>query len=345
MAHGSGHDADLSADGGLTGPASGRLARLRSRGEDAASRYARKYMELSRRIPAAKVPLEMAALYVARQGMLLASALAFRTFLWLLPLALLVSGLVAGLSRAVPGAVEDAVAVTGVTSTLRQQITQALEESTRSWWVAVLVGFVLSLWTTRTLMRNLVIVNAHVWDARVPRRTQRQVLQATLVFGGAWLGIFLGAALVRSLDNLLPGGILLSFLFQAVISGAGWVLITLHLPDRRRSWMDLVPGGVLFGVGLATLHVVSRVYLPARIEHSSALYGSLGVAGAMLVWLLATGQLMVGCAILNRVWLRHRDPRFDPDFDASFDSPIEPAIRRAAERVSGKSEDSGDTTA
>jgi membrane protein len=106
-----------------------------------------------------------------------------------------------------------------------------------------------------------------------------------------------------------------------------------------------VPGVLLFGVGLATLHVVSRVYLPARIEHSSALYGSLGVAGAMLVWLLATGQLMVGCAILNRVWLRHRDPRFDPDFDASFDSPIEPAIRRAAERVSGKSEDSGDTTA
>ena len=333
MAHGAGHDADLPADGGAVEPASGRLARLRSRGEDTASRYARKYMELSRRIPAAKVPLEMAALYVARQGMLLASAVAFRTFLWLLPLALLVSGLVAGLSRAIPGAAEDAVAVTGVTSTLRQQITVALEESTRSWWVAVLVGLFLSLWTTRTLMRNLVIVNAHVWDARVPRRSQREVLGATLVFGAAWLGIFLGAALVTSLDNLLPGGILLSFVCQAGISGAGWVLITLHLPDRRRSWLDLVPGGLLFGVGLATLHVISRVYLPARIEHSSALYGSLGVAGAVLVWLLVAGQLIVGCAILNRVWLRHQDPTFDLDFDASLDFSIEPAIERAAERA------------
>jgi uncharacterized BrkB/YihY/UPF0761 family membrane protein len=309
-------------------------------------------MELSRRIPAAKVPLEMAALYVARQGMLLASAVAFRTFLWLLPLALLVSGLVAGLSRAIPGAADDAVAVTGVTSTLRQQITVALEESTRSWWVAVLVGLVLSLWTTRTLMRNLVIVNAHVWDARVPRRSQREVLGATLVFGAAWLGIFLGAALVTSLDNLLPGGILLSFVCQAGISGAGWVLITLHLPDRRRSWLDLVPGGLLFGVGLATLHVISRVYLPARIEHSSALYGSLGVAGAVLVWLLVAGQLIVGCAILNRVWLRHQDPTFDLDFDASLDFSIEPAIERAAERATErtsertteKPEDSGDTT-
>jgi uncharacterized BrkB/YihY/UPF0761 family membrane protein len=277
--------------------------------------------------------------------MLLASAVAFRTFLWLLPLALLAAGLVSGITRAIPGAADDALAVTGVTSTLRQQSTVALNESTRSWWVAVLVGLVLSLWTTRTLMRNLVIVNAHVWDARVPRRSQREVLRATLVFGAAWLGIFLGAALVTSLDNLLPGGILLSFVFQAAISGVGWVLITIHLPDRRRSWVDLVPGGLLFGVGLATLHVISRVYLPARIEHSSALYGSLGIAGAVLVWLLVAGQLIVVCAILNRVWLRHQDPTFDTDFEASFDMSIEPAIRRVAERGSEKSQDSGDTTA
>jgi len=356
MAHGAGHDADLPADRGTAEPSSGRLARLRSRGEDTATRYARKYMELSRRLPAVKVPLEMAALYVARQGMLLASAVAFRTFLWLLPLALLVSGLVAGLSRAIPGAAEDAVAATGVTSTLRQQITVALEESTRSWWVAVLVGLVLSLWTTRTLMRNLLIVNAHVWDAQVPRRTQREVLRATLVFGAAWLGIFLGAALVVRLDNLLPGGILLSFVSQAAISGAGWVLITLHLPDRRRSWTDLLPGGLLFGVGLATLHVVSRVYLPAKIEHSSALYGSLGVAGAVLVWLLVAGHLIVGCAVLNRVWLRHQDPTFDPDFDASlmlfierveqFEQAAAPSVRVTADPAGAPpADDSGDNRA
>ena len=122
MAHQAGHDADLPTDGGTVEPRSGRLARLRLRGEDTATRYARKYMELSRRIPAAKVPLEMAALYVARQGMLLASAVAFRTFLWLLPLALLAAGLVSGITRAIPGAADDALAVTGVTSTLRQQL-------------------------------------------------------------------------------------------------------------------------------------------------------------------------------------------------------------------------------
>jgi membrane protein len=325
MAREARHDADPPADRDPVDPASGRLTRLRLRGEETATRYAGRYTERSRRVPALRVPLEMAALYVARQGMLLASAVAFRTFLWLLPLTLLAAGLVAGITGGDPRAAEDALAVTGVTSTLREQITVALSESRRSWWVAVLVGLVLSLWTTRTLMRNLVIVNAHVWDASVPRRTQREVLHATLIFAAAWVGIFLGAALVASLDTLVPGGIVLSFLCQAAISGAGWLLITLYLPDRRRSWMDLVPGGMLFGLGLATLHVVSRVYLPARIEKSSALYGTLGVAGAVLVWLLVGGHLIVSCAILNRVWLRHRDPTFDPDFDPSFDLSIGPA--------------------
>lgn len=72
-------------------------------------------------------------------------------------------------------------------------------------------------------------------------------------------------------------------------------------------------------VGLAPLHLASRVVLPARIEHSAALYGSLGVAGAVLVWLPTVGQVVVGSAVLNRVWLRHRAPGFDAGSAARSD--------------------------
>lgn len=317
MAEGPGHAADPTGGGEVADTGSGRLARLRLRGGEAAERYAARYTEISRRVPLLRIPLEMAALYVQRQGMLLASAVAFRAFLWLLPLALVTAGLFSGLAAVVPGSTEDVLAATGVTSTLRDQIAVALDESRRSWWVAVLIGLVLALWTTRTLMRNLVIVNAHVWDAPVPRRSQREVLRATLLFGAAWLGILAAAALVSAVDGLLPGGVVLAFLGQAAVSGGGWLLLTASLPDRRTRWQDLLPGAALFGVGLAALHLVSRVWLPTRIEHSSALYGSLGVAGAVLVWLLAIGQLVVGCAVLNRVWLRHRDPSFDATGDDS----------------------------
>lgn len=302
---------DLRGEEGSTDLSSRRLARLRARGEERAMRYAARYSELARRVPLLRVPLEMVSLYVARQGMLRASAVAFRAFLWLLPLALVAAGLMAGVGLASPSATPEVLAAAGVTGTIRGQITAALAESRGSWWVAVLVGTVLSLWTTRTLLRNLVIVNAHLWDAAVPKHTQREVLRGTLVFGGAWIAIFAGAALVSRVDRLFPGGIVLSFLGQTAVSGAGWLLVTSYLPDRRTTWTDLIPGATLFGVGLATLHLVSRVLLPARIEHSAALYGSLGIAGSVLVWLLVVGQVIVGCAVLNRVWLRHRDPSFD----------------------------------
>src|SRR5829696_1984834 len=213
-----------------------RLARLRLRGEETAERYAARYTELARRLPVLRVPLEMAALYLARQGMLLASAVAFRTFLWLLPLTLVAAGLMAGIDADAPGATQDALAATGVTRTLRDQISIALADSHQSWWVAVLIGLGLVLWTTRTLMRNLVVANAHVWDVPVPRRTQAEVLRGALIFCAAWLGIFASAALVSSVDALVVGGILLCFVAQAAVAGAGWLLIILHLPDRRTSW-------------------------------------------------------------------------------------------------------------
>ncbi|WP_330475804.1 YihY/virulence factor BrkB family protein [Terrabacter sp. C0L_2] len=306
-------DVDLPGEHDPADVTAGRLTRLRLRGEERAMRYAARYSELARRVPLLRVPLQMVSLYVARQRMLLASAVAFRTFLWLLPLALVAAGVLAGIGVASPSAGSGVLAATGVTGTIRGQITAALLESRGSWWVAVLVGLVLSLWTTRTLLRNLVIANAHLWDAAVPRRTQREVLRGTLVFGGAWVAIFAGAALVSHVDRLFPGGIVLSFFGQAVVSGAGWLFVSSYLPDRRTSWTDLLPGAALFGVGLSALHLVSRVMLPARIEHSAALYGSLGVAGAVLLWLLIAGQVVVGCAILNRVVLRHLDPTFDAE--------------------------------
>jgi membrane protein len=60
----------------------------------------------AQRQPLLGLSLTFVARYTARQGMLLSSASAFRLFLWLLPLALLTAGILAGLSRAQSGTVE-----------------------------------------------------------------------------------------------------------------------------------------------------------------------------------------------------------------------------------------------
>jgi uncharacterized BrkB/YihY/UPF0761 family membrane protein len=57
------------------------------------------------------------------------------------------------------------------------------------------------------------------------------------------------------------------------------------------------------------MQLVGRFYLPARFEHSSQLYGSLGVAAVILVWLLLLGHLTVISALVNRVWFDYRVDR------------------------------------
>lgn len=275
----------------------GRVERWRARAEEAAQRYRQR----AQAQPLLGLPLTFLAQYTARQGMLLASAAAFRLFLWLLPLALLVAAILAGASHGRETSLESASRTTGVTGAASQQVVQALRDAHRSWVIAAITGGLLFLWASRTLMRNLIVVNAHAWAAPVPRRQQRNVLLTTLIFAGSWIVAFAFVAALHQLSRFGPASIVAAVVLQSVAIAALWLMISLRLPDRRRSWIDVVPGSVLMGVGLSVMNTVGRIYLPARVAHSSALYGSLGIASAMLVWLLLIGQLMVAAALLNAV--------------------------------------------
>ena len=184
-----------------------------------------------------------------------------------------------------------------------------MRDGHRSWLLAVITGAVLFLWTTRTLMRNLTVVNAHAWRADLPKASQKNVLINTLMFGGIWVLVFAFTAVLHKIVRAVPGGVVLGFLGQAVVVSGVWFMLIKRFPDRRRSWIDLVPGALLFGFGLSLLNVVGRIYLPPRFAHSSQVYGSLGIASVMLFWMLLIGQLVVSCALVNSVWRDYRADR------------------------------------
>ncbi|MGX7678170.1 YhjD/YihY/BrkB family envelope integrity protein [Jatrophihabitans sp. DSM 45814] len=283
----------------------GRLDRWRGRAEQAADRYQKR----AQTQPLLGLPLAFLARYTARQGVLLASAAAFRLFLWLLPLALLLAGVVAAVAHGKTGDVESASKTAGLTGAASQQVVTALDGAHKSWVVAVITGSILFLWATRTMMRNLTVVNAHAWAAPVPKPRQKQVLVSTLIFAGAWILVFAFAAGVHQLSKLGPGGVVLAIVLQGAAVSAVWLYLSLRLPDRRERWTDLIPGSLLLGFGLAIMNTVGRLYLPARFAHSSAMYGSLGIASVMLLWLLLIGQLIVSAALVNVVVLDYRTGR------------------------------------
>jgi uncharacterized BrkB/YihY/UPF0761 family membrane protein len=282
----------------------GRIERWRARAERASGNYLR----LAERRPFFGLPLVFIARYTSRQGVLLASALAFRLFLWLMPLALLIAGVLAGISDSYAHALSSAGKSAGVTGAASKEIVDALQSGQKSWWVAVLVGGVSWLWTTRTLIRNLTVVNAHAWAAPTPRPGQKAVLTTTVAFAGLWVLAFAAAAGIHKFDEVVPLGPVIGFVLESAVFAAAWLVIDLRLPDSRSSWTDLLPGCALFGVGFAALNLVSRVYLPYRISHASEMYGALGVAATILAWLLIIGQVIVSAGLLNSIWTDHRHP-------------------------------------
>ncbi|MGW5241648.1 YihY/virulence factor BrkB family protein [Monashia sp. NPDC004114] len=283
----------------------GRIEQFRVRAEAAR----RRYEELAQRQPLFGLPLAALATYAARQGMLLASAIAFRLFFWVLPVVLLGVALLSALGRSDNEVRDGAVDATGISGAARAEVLTALSEGGRSWWILAVIGLFGVLWTTMLLRRTLVLVNAHLWETTTGKAGTRQLVVSVFFFVALVSLVAFSARLVGELDGLFPGSVVLSALVQALVAGACWFAVMRQLPDRRSHWTDLVPGALVFGVGLALMHAVSRLYLPARFEHSSALYGSLGIAAAMLVWLLLFGQLVVWSAIVSSVWHDYRAAR------------------------------------
>jgi uncharacterized BrkB/YihY/UPF0761 family membrane protein len=100
-----------------------------------------------------------------------------------------------------------------------------------------------------------------------------------------------------------------SALLVVVVAGV-WLGASWLLPHREGiSWTALVPGAVLVGTAFALLQAVTTNWLGPRLNHYSALYGSLGVAFVILGWLYVVGRMMVAAPLLNAAIVEHREAR------------------------------------
>jgi uncharacterized BrkB/YihY/UPF0761 family membrane protein len=84
-----------------------------------------------------------------------------------------------------------------------------------------------------------------------------------------------------------------------VLAGGSWLLVTRRLPGGEAGWLALLPGSLLFGVGLLFVNVFN-VYVTTRlVENRANTYGVLGVAAALLFSLVLVGRIVVIAAELN----------------------------------------------
>jgi membrane protein len=228
-------------------------------------------------------------------GGLLSGALAYRLFVLLLPTALL---LVSGLGLYADSVDESTTQVArkaGLHGLIGSQV--AASASGRAGWIVFILMLPAVLYATAKLYRALAIVHAIAWhgSGRGTRVTPRGVG----VLGAALAATILAAEIAgwaRRRDQL---GSLVAVLVYILLMGGAWLVVSMQLPHRDTRWPALLPGALLFGVGLLFVNVFN-VYVTTRlVEDRANTYGALGVATALLFSLVLVGRVMVVSAELN----------------------------------------------
>ncbi|HEY2767018.1 MAG TPA: YhjD/YihY/BrkB family envelope integrity protein [Solirubrobacteraceae bacterium] len=105
------------------------------------------------------------------------------------------------------------------------------------------------------------------------------------------------------------GGPLWHLLGSLVLGALVWLSTPYVLLGRRLSWRALMPSAVLASVSMTVFGFFSAIYLPHSVSSSASKFGAIGIAFALLSWLVLAGFVLVGAATggaVAREWLEAR---------------------------------------
>lgn len=236
-------------------------------------------------------------------GGLLAGGLAYRLFLWILPFALAVSTVSRLISSGTGNPPDQVARDWGMSRALIELVREATAESSESAVGLFVVGMVLTLWTGMGVLKGLRLASAITWGVR-PAPLIRP-LQAAAATSLALSGLLVGTTAVALAFGGYGAPVLVLVDGAIFITAATWAALALPHPPGI-GIRDVLPGAVLFAVGIGGLSVISRVYLADRIQRADNLYGAIGLATVFLLWLFLLARLVVAGLALNATLRQQR---------------------------------------
>ena len=291
---------DGASPGGPAQP--GRIARARGTADQVERRARESFEQARARFIAVRLASEAFEHDRSRAGGLLAGGLAYRIFLWQIPLALfLVSafGIAADLAGQDPA---DLARRSGMTAALSGAIAQGVNASShgRVWYLFLGAG--LTVWAGRGVFRGARLVSELAWGARAAPGSSLKGSLAITAFG---LGVLAIQWLLPRVSTALGVPGFIHLVLGIVLATAALTFGLSLLPKAQAPWTAVIPGAVLLGVGLRLLGLAASTYFASRLDHANDLYGSLGIAIVMMLYLFLMARLFVGVQFLNAT-LYHR---------------------------------------
>lgn len=244
-------------------------------------------------------------------GSVLGAALAYRIFIWLLPFALvlvLAVALVVDQTETNVGEILDGAGITGF---IASSVADAAGQ-TRGW--ALATGLVATLFVlayqSAALLRAIRAVTALAW--RQPVVATPNAARSSMLFLG-WLIAFIAVA-SSSAPIRESVSFPLDIVFNLIAYGAGlpllWLLLSWFLlPHGTERWVELIPGAVVVGVGVAAISLFNALILFPWLSDREETYGVLGVAAGLLFGFFLVGRTIELAAALNAILAEDRRRR------------------------------------
>jgi uncharacterized BrkB/YihY/UPF0761 family membrane protein len=239
-------------------------------------------------------------------GGILAGALAFRLFLFMVPVVYVAFTVLAAASRAMgqdPGQLAGKAGITGI---LASTVVKVGDQSAWTQIPLVLGAVVAMFITAGSLLKALYVVHWLIW--RVPRVMPAGLVPRLAVIGFTLFASALGVAVndVRNASGV--AGAVITFLLITALSFAGWWWVSWKLPHAPTSARALIPGALLMAVGADVLQLLTTYWIGHLVARKTSTYGAVGIALAVLLWVYILGRIMVGSAGLNAaLWYRRED--------------------------------------
>ena len=258
-------------------------------------------------------------------GPVMSSALAFRVFLFFLPLLLLTIG-VAGFASDVADA-RSVNRLAGFSGGLAKEVTAAFHQPGLTRWVAVLLGLGGVLVAGRSLSRVLHAASAAAWGLPPGDRARLRAVGAVagLVCTIGVIAILIG----RVRESFGLGLASASFLPALLIYALAWLGVSMFLPRATEDPGALLPGCLLVALTLTVMHAVSELYLPDRLDHASRLYGAFGVTVVTLGWFFIFGRAVIIAMALNAAVY----DRYGSISRVAFSLPVLRTLARRSPRI------------
>jgi uncharacterized BrkB/YihY/UPF0761 family membrane protein len=269
----------------------GRIARWTAK-----ARVVRSQVEAARsRHPAVDLAFDLIERDSTIGGGMLGGALAYRLFVFLLPLSLFFVaglGIYADTTDQSPSEVASSSGLTGLIAT---QVAAAA--STPARWAIFIVTLPVLVYAAGMLYRAVAIVHAIAWHGS--GRAVRLSSKGFGVFGGVIVAQFACTVIAGRIRRSDQVGGVTTLLVYALVLGGAWLAFARLLPRRDVGWKALVPGTAVVAVGMLFVNAFN-VYVTSRlVEDRADTYGALGIATALLFSLYIVGRVIVGSAVLN----------------------------------------------